>query len=294
MERSSAGSRAEDGSGVWLLALLLGASIEPVLVKLGYRAAASPWQLLALKSVVAALAILPLTRVRTWPGGAGLLRIARVGLLLLATNALTLLALTRLPAVTLLTVVATTPAAVGLVAQARGRMRAGPLFWAALVASVVGMALTLDLLGHGARIDLAGLAAAFAAVGTSTVYRSAMEDVTSAFGPPVVSFWMFVVNAVVSLTLVLPLAGLPPRGALPVGVVIGIAAAVANVAFLVAIHRLGATRVSVFTLLQRPFVMVLAAIVLGEPLGAVQVVGIALVLAGVHVAQREARAARTS
>ena len=70
---------------------------------------------------------------------------------------------------------------------------------------------------------------------------------------------------------------------------IGVAAAVANVAFLVALHRIGATRISIFTLLQRPAVMAVAALVLAEPLHVSQVVGITLVLAGVHAAQRASR-----
>ncbi len=283
----------ERATALWVLAALLGASVEPVLVKLGYRAAASPWQLLALRNLVGAAAIVPLTRALRWPGLAGLARIARASLLLVATNALSLLALTRLPAVTQMTLVATTPAAVALVARARGRVRPGPRFWAALAASVAGIALTLGALRPGAlALDAVGVALAFGAVASSTVYRNLMEDVTAAFGPPVVSTWVFLVNAAVASALVLPWSGLPPRAAWPVGVWIGLAAAVANVAFLVALHRLGATRVSVLTLLQRPAVMVFAALVLHEPMGLTQWLGVALVLGGVHVAQREGRGAR--
>jgi len=284
-------------SSYWLLAALLGASVEPVLVKLGYRADATAWQLLVLKNLVAAAAIIPLTRVRggggAWPGATGLLRISRASVLLLATNTFSLLALTRLPAVTQMTVVATTPAAVALVARARGRVSPGPRFWGALAVAVAGMILTLDALRPGAlRLDALGLLFAFGAVASSTLYRSLMEDVTAKYGPPVVSLWVFLVNAAIVAALVLPWSGLPPRGALPVGLGIGLAAAVANVAFLVALHRLGATRVSVFTLLQRPAVMVFAALVLAEPLRWSQALGVAMVLGGVHVAQREGKAVR--
>lgn len=274
----------------WVLAALLGASLEPILVKLGYRAEATAWQLLALKNLVAAAVIVPLARAPKWPGLPGVLRIGRVSVLLIVTNALSLLALTRLPAVTLMTVVATTPAAVALVARARGRVRPGARFWAAIVAALVGMALTLDVLRPGAlAFDGVGLALAFGAVASSTLYRSAMEDVTAAFGPKVVSTWVFLVNAAVTSALVLPWSGLPPPAALPMGLWIGLAAAVANVAFLVALHRIGATRISVYTLLQRPFVMVAAAVVLSEPLRWSQALGVAMVLASVHVAQRAGR-----
>ncbi len=280
----------ERATVAWVLAALLGASIEPVLVKLGYRAEATPWQLLAFKNLVAAAVIVPLARAPRWPGLAGVLRIARVSVLLIVTNALSLLALTRLPAVTQMTVVATTPAAVALVARARGRVRPGWRFWAALAAALAGMALTLDALRPGAlAFDPAGLAFAFGAVASSTLYRSAMEDLTATFGPPVVSTWVFLINAAVTSALVLPWSGLPPRAALPMAAWIGVAAAVANVAFLVALHRIGATRISIFTLLQRPAVMAVAALVLAEPLRVSQIVGITLVLAGVHAAQRASR-----
>lgn len=284
------GSRA---SSYWLLAALLGASVEPVLVKLGYRADATAWQLLVLKNLVAAAAIIPLTRTVKWPGAGGLFRISRASVLLLVTNTLSLLALTRLPAVTQMTVVATTPAAVALAARVRGRVNPGPRFWLALAAAVLGMVLTLDALRPGAlRLDALGLVFAFGAVASSTLYRSLMEDVTAEHGPPVVSLWVFLVNAAVVTAFVLPWSGLPPRGAMTIGVGIGLAAAVANAAFLVALHRLGATRVSVFTLLQRPVVMIFAALVLAEPLRWSQAFGIALVLGGVHVAQREGKAVR--
>jgi drug/metabolite transporter (DMT)-like permease len=280
----------ERATAAWVLAALLGASLEPILVKFGYRAAASPWQLLALKNLVAAAVIVPLARGWRWPGLAGVARIGRVSVLLILTNILSLLALTRLPAVTQMTVVATTPAAVALVASARGRVRPGWRFWAALGAALAGMALMLDVLRPGAlAFDVVGVALALGAVASSTLYRSAMEDLTTAFGPPVVSTWVFLINAAITSALVLPWSGLPPRAALPLGLWIGVAAAVANVAFLVALHRVGATRISIFTLLQRPFVMVAAALVLSEPLRATQVVGVAMVLAGVHVAQRESK-----
>jgi drug/metabolite transporter (DMT)-like permease len=280
----------ERAAAAWVLAALLGASLEPILVKLGYRAAATPWQLLALKNLVAAAVIVPLARAPRWPGLAGVARIGRVSVLLIVTNALSLLALTRLPAVTQMTVVATTPAAVALVARARGRVRPGWRFWAALAAALVGMLLTLDVLRPGAlAFDALGLALAFGAVGSSTLYRSAMEDLTAAFGPPVVSTWVFLINAAVTSALVLPWSGLPPRAALPMALWIGLAAAVANAAFLVALHRVGATRLSVFTLLQRPFVMLAAALVLAEPLRASQGVGVAVVLVSVHLAQRASK-----
>lgn len=270
----------------WLLAALVAASIEPVLVKFGYREQATPWQLLVVKNLVAAAAIVPITRQLRWIGGAEILRVARVSALLLCTNALSLLALTRLPAVTQMTVVATTPALVALVSQRRGRVRLDRRFWAGFGLCFAGLLLTVNAFRPGAlRADALGLAFGFGAVVSSTAYRSSLEDLTETLTPATVSTWVFLINAVFALTFIAPWAGVPPRAAWAVGSWIGLAGALANVAFVEALHRVGAARLSVFTLLQRPLVMVFAAVALREPLRALQVVGVVGVIAGVRLAQ---------
>lgn len=275
-----------DRSSAWLFAAIVAASVEPVLVKVGYRAHATPWQLLVVKNLVAAAVIVPLTRRLPWIGVAGVLRVARVSVLLLCTNALSLLALTRIPAVTQMTVVAVTPALVALVSERRGRVALGGRFWVGFALCFAGLLLTIDALRPGAlRADAAGLAFALGAVVSSTVYRTTLEDLTPILPPPVVSTWAFLINAALALTLIAPWAGLPARTAWAVGGWIGLAGAVANVAFIEALHRTGAARLSVFTLLQRPLVMVVAAVALHEPMRALQVVGVAAVLAGVRLAQ---------
>lgn len=283
MDRELGGRR---GSAVWLLAALLAASVEPVLVKLGYRAHATPWQLLVLKNLVAAVVILPLTQSLRWIGLTRLLQVARVAVLLMLTNALSLTALTRIPAVTQMTVVATTPALVAIVSERRGRAALGARFWGAFALCFGGLLLTLDAFRPGAmKADALGLALAFGAVASSTVYRTLLEDLTAKVPAREVSSWVFFVNAALALVFVAPWAGLPPRVAWAVGGFIGLAGALANVAFVEAMARLGATRLSVFTLLQRPLVMVIAAVALEEPMHALQIAGIACVLVGVRFAQ---------
>ena len=280
------GVGASGRTTAWLLAALVAASIEPVLVKFGYRAQATPWQLLVVKNLVAAAAIVPITRQLRWIGGAGVLRVARVSVLLLCTNALSLLALTRLPAVTQMTVVATTPALVAIVSERRGRAALGRRFWAGFALCFAGLLLTVDAIRPGAlRADALGLAFAFGAVVSSTAYRTTLEDLTKTLEPATVSTWVFLINAALALAFIAPWAGLPPRAAWAVGSWIGLAGALANVAFIEALHRVGAARLSVFTLLQRPLVMVVAAVALREPLRALQIVGVAGVLAGVRLAQ---------
>lgn len=92
-------------SSIWVLLALTAASLEPILVKLGYRGAVTPLQLLVMKNVVAAAVILPLTRHFRWLPPRDLGRIGSVSVLLLLTNGLTLFALSRLTAVTVITLV---------------------------------------------------------------------------------------------------------------------------------------------------------------------------------------------
>jgi drug/metabolite transporter (DMT)-like permease len=293
--KSEPGLKAEPGgfSALWVLAALLGASIEPILVKLGYRAQVTPWQLLLLKNLVAAVVILPLTRTFRWVGLRAVLRLGSVSSLLMLTNLLSLLALTRLPAVTQMTVVATTPALVALVGQVRGTALLGRKFWLGFGLCFAGVLLTIDAFRPGAQsFDALGLLFAFGAVLSSTVYRTALEAVTAEFKPKLVSSYVFLINAALALILIAPWVGSIPRIALPLGAWIGVAAATANVAFVMALHLVGAVRMSVFTLLQRPLVILAAALLLGEPLGWLQFLGIAAVLWGIRLAQPERRVAK--
>jgi drug/metabolite transporter (DMT)-like permease len=74
---------------------------------------------------------------------------------------------------------------------------------------------------------------------------------------------------------------------LAMGVWIGFTASIANVAFLLLLSLLGSTRVSIVYMLQRPLVVLLAAPILHEPLHWYQILGIALVFYGVHLAKVE-------
>ncbi|MCC7530046.1 MAG: EamA family transporter, partial [Candidatus Melainabacteria bacterium] len=76
-----------------------------------------------------------------------------------------------------------------------------------------------------------------------------------------------------------------PPSAWYFGVWIGIAAGLANIAFLYAINTVGATRISVITMLQRPLLIVAAALLLKEPVTIPQMAGIVLVIAGTQMAR---------
>jgi drug/metabolite transporter (DMT)-like permease len=267
---------------LWILATLLAASIEPVIVKFGYAANCSPWQLLCLKSIVGAIIIWPLTRQRTWVGLRGLLQIFPVAALLLCTGTLMLLSLQYLQASMLITIVAVTPAAVALINQALGRDILGPKFWAGFIMCAGGIYLTTGDIG---KLHLLGVGLAFAAVISSTTYRVLLERVTRIHKPAVVSTYIFLLNGLCVLPFVPTHAANLPPNILASGVWLGIAAAVANVSFLYAISILGSTRVSIITMLERPIVICIAALLLKEQLTPLQIIGIVIVIAGVQLAK---------
>lgn len=279
-------------SAFWILLALLAASLEPIVAKLGYKEGASPIQLLFLKNLFATLAILPVTRFAArgqerwrWLGWGGVAKVASVSLLLMVTNAGSLVAVNLMPAVTVITLMTTTPAFVALSNQWQGREKLTGKFWMGLALCLVGVAMSMNLFQESLGLERWGLLAVAVSILSSTIYRTRMETVTKEIPPILVSTYIFLVNGTVSVLFIFPfLEPISPKG-YGLGVWLGVAAAVANVAFLYAISIVGSTNMSVFNLLQRPIVLVVAALVLQEPLTAIQVAGTVLVLVGVRWAQ---------
>lgn len=277
------------GSYFWITATLFAASIEPIIAKMGYAAHCTPFQLLCLKSIVGALVILPLTRQSLALCRATVFKILPVALLLLCTSCLTLSSLQHIKASMLITIVTVTPAAVALVNQALGRDLLGPKFWIGFFMCAGGLSLTA-----GSELGSAnwlGIVLALAAVASSTTYRVLLEKLTKEIKPAIVSAYIFLINGFCMLPLLPFIApGLTPQ-IIASGLWLGLAAALANVAFLYAISQLGSTRVSIITMLERPIVICIAAFVLKELLSPLQIAGIILVIAGVQVAKVKRKAA---
>jgi len=110
-----------------------------------------------------------------------------------------------------------------------------------------------------------------------------MDRVTSQLSPRLTSSYVFLLSTLWMLPLAGELTHLS-SGSWSLGLLLGVAAAIANVAFLDLLHRLGSTRISVVSLLQRPFTIVLAALILQESVSAGQWMGVALVVLGVWLA----------
>jgi drug/metabolite transporter (DMT)-like permease len=72
---------------------------------------------------------------------------------------------------------------------------------------------------------------------------------------------------------------------LGLGVVVGICAALANITFIKALSLVGATRISIITMIQRPALILIAALILQEVPTWIQAAGIVLVVIGINFAK---------
>ncbi len=271
-----------------IVLVLLGASIEPILVKFGYRGLASPFQLFYLKTMFGFFFILPLLAKFKWIGWKRLAQVASVGLQLLFTSGMTIIALRYLPAVLVITILTTTPAFVALVNQWLGRDVLGIKFWLGFALAFFGVTLTVEFQSvvNGAWFSqLQGFVCLAAVVISVVIYRTRLEAVTRLVPSVLVSTYVFLINGIVALVVFTPYVGQVPSMAWPLGIWMGAAAVIANIAFLYAISKLGSTRVSVLTMLERPTIIILAGLLLHEKLSAWQIFGIAMVLIGTQLAR---------
>ncbi|MBS2034609.1 DMT family transporter [bacterium] len=264
---------------VLLLATLLVASLEPVLARLGYSIGVGPWHLLYCKSLFSALLVLPiLLRHRPSP------RVVPAALLLLLTGACQLWAVRRLSAATVVTLISTTPAFVSLINQKLGREKPAVKFWLGLGICLLGILLSLGgELGSG-DFDPMGLLFVAGAILSSSLYRTQLEGFRGELNSLQVSITLFLVQGLVLGGLGAGAQSLPVQ-AYAISAWLAVAGVAANLTFVYAVQALGATRMSVFNLLQRPLVIVTAAWLLRESLSLVEWSGVLLVLVGVHLAQ---------
>jgi drug/metabolite transporter (DMT)-like permease len=264
----------------WVSVALLAASIEPLIVKSGYQSGANPMSLLAWKLVLGPFFLGPLMgKLRKLPAHRrGPL--IWIGLCFTLHYLLVYLALARVSASVLVTGLASTPIWVALVNQLRLGEKPGAGFWFWLVVCSFGVLLSLDLISTtDIRFDPLGLAFCAGAVTSSVFYRLLVDHLTVNLEPLAVSAAIFAISGFAG-GILLPWTGpMGPQGYLSAAWM-AFAGAAANVAFVHSIKFIGSTRMSVLTLLQRPIVIVLAAILLQERLTLSQFAGVALVLLG--------------
>lgn len=265
----------------WITIALIAASIEPIIAKFAFKDEVTATQLIVLKAGLGALVLLPLIA-RNLLDFRLLFRLAPVGVLLCATNTLTLIALAQISVVLLITIVTTTPALVAIANSILGRDKLSGKFWLGFVMCFIGIVLTLEY--RDITVNAVGLACAFTAAISSTIYRVRMEMICEEQKPIIAAGVTYFVQGVLTLCL-LPLAMPFPNNAFYFGAWIGISAALANIAFISALNMVGSTRVSILSMVQRPLLIIAAAVFLKEQVNAIQVAGIILVMVGIQLAQ---------
>jgi drug/metabolite transporter (DMT)-like permease len=269
----------------WVATALIASSIEPLVVKLGYRGNATAAQLLILKLIFGGLFIAPIYRHIHWVGKEKLRALLYVSGCFILNYLFVFYSLTTITATVLITIITTTPAVVAIINQFRSHEIAGPKFWLGFGICFVGVILTIDFFNSNtATLDPMGILLAFMSVATSAMYRTKMEAITKEIKPITISAYIFGINAIIGI-LCIPWIGKVDTQTWQLAAWIGFAGAIANVAFISALKLIGSTRISILTVLQRPLVIVLAALLLKEPLNSTQILGIGMVLIGIQLAK---------
>jgi drug/metabolite transporter (DMT)-like permease len=269
---------------VWITLALVAASIEPIVAKFAFKDGTAAIQLIALKNILGGLFMLPI--LRSWFkqsfDARAFWQLAPVGLLLFATNSLTLIALKSLSVVLLITIITCVPALVGILNNIMGRDSLGPKFWLGFAMCFLGVVLTLDY--KDLFVNGFGIGCAFAAALSSSFYRVRIEVLCEKYNPTIAASFTYMVQGAASLAL-LPWALPLSASAAGFGCWIGISAALANLAFVYALNLVGSTRISVLTMVQRPLLIIAAAILLHETASVLQWIGVLLVMVGIQFAQ---------
>lgn len=265
----------------WITFALVAASVEPIVAKFAFKDQITAIQLIVLKAGLGGAVLFPFIFTKLLDR-ATLLRLVPVGILLFATNSLTLFALSQISVVLLITIVTTTPALVGIANSILGRDELSRKYWLGFVLCFVGIVMTLEY--RDLAVNTWGLVSAFAAALSSTIYRVRMEIICEKQAPVEAAGITYFVQGLITLAF-LPFAMPFPKESFYFGAWIGISAALANIAFVSALNLVGSTRVSVLTMIQRPLLIVAAAMFLKESVNTYQIVGIILVMVGIQLAE---------
>lgn len=273
----------------WVAVTIIASSVEPIAVKTGYKASATPLQFVVIKALVGGILIVPLTRTFKWIGLKGVSKFLFVSLLYTLTTALVLIALNYISAVMVITIITTTPALVALINQAKGRDKLKLKFWIGFMIALIGIFLTFDISKvsldiSSCTLNFTGFFCVFASVATSAIYRTNLDDLTREYTPFGSSNYIFILNAIIVLMFIAPFTGPIDKSVWALGILIGFTGAIANIGFLAAIHLLGSTKISMLGVLQRPVVIIAVALILKESLNLIQIAGIILVIAGIQMA----------
>lgn len=264
---------------------LLAASIEPLLVKIGFQKGYSLLSMIFFRNIVACLTAIFFIKNQVLLGWRLVFKILPLALLLFTVNVATLFALQFINVASVLIIVATTPIFVALVNQWLGRDILQKPFWIGLIISFIGVCLSVGDFQGLSRFHIMSFLALLVAIACSTTYRVYIESVTKIVDPAQISFYIFSINAILTIVFFPFFLDTISWESLSIATWIGIAAALANIAFISSIQLLGATRMSVIDMLQRPLVIIAAVLILNEALTNIQIAGCALTFIGTQLAR---------
>jgi drug/metabolite transporter (DMT)-like permease len=193
----------------------------------------------------------------------------------------------------------TYPAMVAVIAIALGRERPSGAIVGALLLALGGLAVVvLGGLDAGAvSIDPVGVLLALTAAAAQTVFVTISRDGYPSVRADVAMSAILAVSAIGAAAVAVAAAGGPgiflrpldTPALLPVVVAAGVfAAGIPSLMFLVAIRRIGGTRTGILMLLEPVVALGLAALLLGEALRPVQLVGAVAILGAALLLQRSA------
>ncbi len=273
------------------LALLSAASfgVMPALTKVVYADGAGPLGVLSVRFSLAGLVLLALGRLRreAWPGRALLTRLLLLGAVGYAVEAgFYFAALERIGAGLTALLLYFYPALVVVLSAALLRERPRPLSLVCVAVATAGTALTVGPLQGG---QVAGVLLGLGAAAAYAVYIVVSSRAATGVGPFTTAGFVMTGAALVYDVLAVGRgAALPQRpsawAALAGVALIGTVVAVA--AFFAALERLGPSDTAVVSAVEPVVSVATAAALLGERLGALQVLGGALVLVAVVVLAR--------
>ena len=188
-----------------------------------------------------------------------------------------------------------TPFFVGMMSWLILRRRPRGSFWVGLALALTGCLLIIsaDLRRGSSAGELSGDLLALVASVFFAAYLMTTERIRTSMDTLTFKT-LAIVGSIVTLfaicvVLRIPLTGYPPRAWLALAGLGLVTQLMAYYALVYALGHLPATVTSVGLLAQVPGTAVLAMLFLGEPLSAVQVLGGAVVLAGIYVVNRDAR-----
>ncbi len=273
---------------IWVVLSLLGSSIEPLVVKYAHQGGFLSSQLMVLKLIMGGLCFIPFLWRLERPSGKQLNQIFLISLLALLTNYSLFLSVEKLSVTAVVTLISTTPVFIGIIHTLKGKVILKKQFWPALFTVLVGVMLSVRKNGgiDAESLSVLGILFVLSAIMGSILYRLRVDELCNDIAPIKISTYMFTMNGIIGLFL-LPFIPEPDLKILPIVGWLGLAGAFANIGFIFAIHVLGATKTSVVSLLQRPMVILLAALFFKENLDEMQFLGVGMVILGIWFAKSE-------